>query len=115
MTLSPELELRLARKLVERLVQFNFIEDHGERDATGAVIWRPTEDGAHLREGATLLARSGVLGTRQPRNHQLGEFILGGLLELDAEYRWRMTELGEVMLRLPGVLAPPDHVSITRH
>jgi hypothetical protein len=107
--------LALARKLVERLVQFKIVTDLGERDAAGATIWHLTEDGAHLREGAELLAASGVLGTRQPRDDQIGEFILGGLLELDAAYRWKLTELGAVVLRLPGVLAPPDPVSTTLH
>jgi hypothetical protein len=99
--------LSLARKLVERLVQFKLIEDHGERNAFGAVIWHPTKDGVHLQDGARLLAHSGIIGTRQPRDDQLGEFIAGGLLELDPDYRWRMTELATVLLKLPCVLAPP--------
>jgi hypothetical protein len=115
MPLSPEDERALARKLIQRLLQCNFIEDHGERDASGNTIWHLTEDGAHLREGAELLAALRVLGTRKPRDDQIGEFILGGLLELDAAYRWKLTELGAVVLRLPGVLAPPDPVSTTLH
>jgi hypothetical protein len=102
----------IARKLVDRLVQFGIVEDLGDRDATGAVIWHPTEEGAHLQAGARLLMRSGIIGTHRLRDEQIGEFILGGLLEFAPDYRWRQTELATVLLELPCALAPPDHVRL---
>jgi hypothetical protein len=71
------------------------------------VIWHATKDGVHLQDGARLLARSAIVGTRQPRDDQLGEFNAGGLLELDSDGRWQMTELATALLALPGALAPP--------
>jgi hypothetical protein len=100
--MNPALEL--ARKLVDRLLQFELIEDHGERAPDGATIWHPTESGRELQIEAQIADRAGLVNLCDEHVHHL---IWRGLVELDRHYRWKPTELAEVLLKLPCALPPP--------
>jgi hypothetical protein len=101
----PDIRLALARKLVERLVQFGFIEDRGVRSHAGAIVWYPTEVALELISGAQLATS---YAGRRDYDETVSDLIRDGLLELDANHRWKPTELAETLLRLPCALVPPD-------
>jgi hypothetical protein len=101
----PDVRLALARKWVSRLTQFRLIEDHGERDEAGAVIWHPSATALELIPGARIALT--YAGGRD-YNETVSNLVLDGLLELDASHHWRPTELATTLLRLPCALAPSD-------
>jgi hypothetical protein len=111
-TTDTTLALKLAQKLVERLLQFDLIEDRGERTIDGAVIWHPTETGRELQVEAQVANRVGVNRLADEHIHHL---IGQGLIEIDRFGRWKMTELGDVLLQLPGPLLPPTNVICVVH
>jgi len=116
MALDPALALELARKVVSRLVQFDLIEDRGERTADGAVIWHPTAAGAELQREAQIAERVGLFDGERSYDEYTSILIRRGLLELDRHDKWKPTELAEVLLKLPCALAPPAHApSHTSH
>jgi hypothetical protein len=109
--MNPMLELELARKLVDRLLQFDLIEDRGERAPDGAVIWHPTESGRELQIEAQIAQRTGLFDGERPYDEYTSILIRRGLIEWDQHYRWKPTELAAVLLKLPCALAPPARTS----
>jgi hypothetical protein len=104
----PDVRLALARKLVERLTQFGFVEDRGARSHDGAIVWYPTESGAELQREAQIAARVGLSRLHDDHIHHL---VYRGLIEWDRHYRWKFTELAETLLKLPAPLLPADCTS----
>ena len=90
-------------ELVNRLLQFDFIEDRGERAPDGAVIWHPTEAGAVLRIEAQIADRVGLANLC---DEHIRHLIQRGLVEWDQHYRWKETELATVLRALPRALLP---------
>src|SRR5262245_58495214 len=104
---ATRITLKLAQKLVNRLVQFGIIEDVGERASDGATIWHPTESGRELQIEAQIAQRTGLFDDERPYDEYTSILIRRGLLELDRHYKWKPTELAEVLLKLPCALLPP--------